>query len=68
MDEGAEDGKAGDLSSNTTVLSGTMHAGQGFPWSQAPRVEGRHTSSQLPGPAQPFPVRVGTLTTPLLFL
>lgn len=66
MDEGAEDGKAGGLSSNTTVLSGTMHAGQGIPMESGP--EGRHTSSQLPGPAQPFPERVGTLTTPLLFL
>lgn len=46
MDEGAEDGKAGDLSSNTIVLSGTMHAGQGFPWSQALRV-GTHPHNCL---------------------
>jgi hypothetical protein len=52
---GEVDGKAGDLSSNTTVLSGTEHAGQGFP--RGANHGGLHTSLELSGPAYSSPDR-----------
>lgn len=49
MDGGAEDGKAGDLSSNTTVLSEDYACWAGIPMEAGPG--GLHTSSELSDPA-----------------